>query len=96
MPGPISFREIEVNEQGTEQIKKPGEVSMRKLAYLNKPKLLVVLVRPIATTLYGITLPVFGLSLSIAVNIFYEPLDELKENSKYWTLVYAGIGFSVN
>ena len=63
MPGPISFREIKVHEQGTEQIKKPGEVSMRKLAYLNKPskpELPVMFVGAIVATLHGITLPVFG------------------------------------
>ena len=54
MPGPISFCEIEVHEQGTEQIKKPGEVSMRKLAYLNKHALPVMLVGAIVATLHGI------------------------------------------
>ena len=83
MPGPISFREIEVHEQGTEQIKKPEEVFMRKLAYLNKPELPVMLVGAIIATLHGITLPVFGLLLSTTISIFYEPLDELKKNSKY-------------
>ena len=51
---------------------------MRKLAYLNKPELPVMLVGAIVATLHGITLPVFGLLLS-TTRIFYEPLDELKK-----------------
>ncbi|XP_002519759.2 ABC transporter B family member 9 isoform X1 [Ricinus communis] len=92
MPDPISFHEIEMHEQRTERLKKPKEVSIRKLAYLNKPELPVLLVGTTAAALHGITLPIFGLLFSTAINVLYKPPNELRKDSRTWALVYVGIG----
>jgi ATP-binding cassette subfamily B (MDR/TAP) protein 1 len=36
---------------------------------------------------------VFGLLLSKAINMFYEPPKEIRKDSKFWAVLYLGLGF---
>ncbi|XP_057465279.1 ABC transporter B family member 9-like [Actinidia eriantha] len=96
LPAPIRIqRDIEseesTNKSDTGQ-EKPQEVSIWRLAYLNKPELPVLLLGSVAAGLSGVVFPVFGVLLSTAIKIFYEPRSELDKNSRFWALMYVGLG----
>ncbi|KAJ6423835.1 hypothetical protein OIU84_024748 [Salix udensis] len=92
LPGPTSVRDDEF-EQNIERNAKPKEVSIRRLAYLNKPELPVLFLGTIAALIHGVIFPVFGLLLSKAINMFYEPPKEIRKDSKFWAVLYLGLGF---
>ncbi|KAJ1414190.1 P-loop containing nucleoside triphosphate hydrolase [Sesbania bispinosa] len=66
--------------------------SVKRLAKLNKPEVPVLLLGSIAAAVHGVILPVFGLLLSSAINTFYEPAEQLRKDSKFWSLVDVGLG----
>ncbi|KAK0603612.1 hypothetical protein LWI29_006809 [Acer saccharum] len=104
VPGTINFFETEAGaddqekttSEGTTEIdiEKRNQVSMRRLAYLNKPELPILLIGSIAAIIHGVMFPLFGLLISTAIKIFYYPPDQLKQDSQYWSLVFVGLGFS--
>ncbi|KAB5520944.1 hypothetical protein DKX38_025263 [Salix brachista] len=47
----------------------------------------------IERNLYMVIFPVFGLLLSKAINMFYEPPKEIRKDSKFWAVLYLGLGF---
>lgn len=79
-------------ESGDKEDKKRPEVSLRRLAYLNKPELPVLLLGSVAAGVHGVIFPIFGLLLSTAINIFFEPPNELKKDSRFWALMFLGLG----
>lgn len=92
MPGPTSVHDDEF-EQNNERNVKPKEVSIKRLAYLNKPELPVLFLGTVAGVIHGVIFPVFGLLLSKAINMFYEPPKEIRKDSKFWAVLYLGLGF---
>ncbi|KAJ1418721.1 P-loop containing nucleoside triphosphate hydrolase [Sesbania bispinosa] len=70
----------------------PPEVSLYRLASLNKPEILVLLMGTIAAVLHGVITPIFGLLLSKMISIFYEPAHELRHDSKVWAIVFVALG----
>ncbi|PON64855.1 ABC transporter [Parasponia andersonii] len=70
----------------------PQEVSLRRLALLNKPEIPVLLLGIIAAAANGVILPVFGVLLSSIIKSFFEPPDELRKDTKLWALVFLGLG----
>ncbi|KAI4295364.1 hypothetical protein L6164_035417 [Bauhinia variegata] len=71
---------------------KRQNVSIKRLAYLNKPEVPFLLLGSIAAGIYGVILPIFGLLLSTAIKVFYEPPAQLKKDSKTWALRFVGLG----
>ncbi|KAJ6424094.1 hypothetical protein OIU84_024967 [Salix udensis] len=92
MPSPTSVHDDEF-EQNIERNVKPEEVSFKRLAYLNKPELPVLFLGTVAAVIHGVIFPVFGLLLSKAINMFYEPPKEIRKDSKFWAVLYLGLGF---
>lgn len=86
LPAPIGFFHTEI------EVEKPREVSIRRLAYLNKPELLVLLLGSIAAAIHGVIFPIYGLLISTAIKIFYEPQSELKKDSVFWACMYVTLG----
>ncbi|XP_057494266.1 ABC transporter B family member 9-like isoform X2 [Actinidia eriantha] len=88
--------EIQTEIEGEETIRtnqnKPREVSVWRLAYLNKPELPVLLLGSLAACIHGVIFPIFGLLQSIAIKIFYEPHNELKKDSSFWAVIYVTLG----
>ncbi|KAJ1403010.1 P-loop containing nucleoside triphosphate hydrolase [Sesbania bispinosa] len=70
----------------------PPDVSLYRLASLNKPEILVLLMGTIAAVLHGVITPIFGLLLSKMISIFYEPAHELRHDSKVWAIVFVALG----
>ncbi|CAN6546199.1 unnamed protein product [Malus baccata var. baccata] len=97
IPGPIDIQEGEVEHEGDHDRPKvdPKErktVSIRRLAALNKRELPVLLLGSIAAAGHGVIFPIFGLLLTKAIRIFYEPPNELRQDCRKWALVYVVAG----
>lgn len=98
IPGLINIHEYETgNDQADEEpdkrtLEKRKRVSIRRLASLNKPEWPYLLVGAIAAGIHGLIFPVFGLLLSTAIKIFFEPRPELQKDSRFWATMYVCLG----
>ncbi|XP_015582280.1 ABC transporter B family member 9 isoform X1 [Ricinus communis] len=72
---------------------KPKKGSLKRLAYLNKPELPVLLLGTIGAMLYGVVFPIFGLLTSKSIVLFYEPPRKMQNDSKIWAAFFLGLGF---
>lgn len=70
------------------------KVSMRRLAYLNKPELPVILLGTIAAVAHGVIFPGFGILMSSAIKIFFEPPHELRKDARFWAMMFIIVGIS--
>lgn len=85
-------KESTVTEDQPQNEKRPRKVSLLRLAYLNKPETPVLLLGSIAAGLHGAIFPLFGLMIGIAIEIFYEPPNELTRDSRLWAFMFMGLG----
>ncbi|XAR66653.1 Xenobiotic-transporting ATPase [Bertholletia excelsa] len=97
LPAPIGVQaDPEVgDDSATKSETKEGkrkEVSIKRLAYLNKPELPVLLIGSIAAAVHGVIFPLFGLLISSAIKTFYEPRNKIKKDTRFWGLVCLGLG----
>ncbi|BFG14778.1 hypothetical protein CerSpe_010520 [Prunus speciosa] len=70
----------------------PPEVSLCRLAYLNKPEIPVLLLGTIAAAANGVILPIFGILISSIIKTFFEPPHQLRKDSKFWALIFLVFG----
>ncbi|XP_052201325.1 ABC transporter B family member 9 [Diospyros lotus] len=82
----------EIDHKTESEEGKRHRVSLKRLAYLNKPELPVLVLGSIAAGVHGVIFPVFGLLLSSAIKIFFEPPSELKKDSRFWGLMFVTLG----
>lgn len=68
------------------------EVPLRRLAYLNKPEIPVLILGSIAAIANGVIFPVFAILLSNVINAFYQPPHKLKKDSNFWSLMFLAFG----
>ncbi|KAM7487966.1 hypothetical protein LguiB_025450 [Lonicera macranthoides] len=68
------------------------EISLRRLAYLNKPEIPILLIGSVAAIANGVILPIFGVLLSIIIRTYYEPSHNLRKDSRYWALMFVVLG----
>ncbi|TKY71922.1 ABC transporter B family member 9 [Spatholobus suberectus] len=87
--GEIADGDIEKSEVDT---KKPKKVSLSRLAYLNKPEVPVLVLGSIAALVQGVVFPMFGLLFSSAITMFFEPPEKQRKDSRFWSLLYVGLG----
>jgi ATP-binding cassette subfamily B (MDR/TAP) protein 1 len=71
---------------------KTPKVSLRRLAYLNKPEIPVLIIGAIAAIINGLIFPIFGLLISSVIKTFFEPPAELKKDSKFWAIMFMVLG----
>ncbi|WJX22540.1 ATP-binding cassette sub- B member 9 [Trifolium repens] len=79
-------------EEGQLENKKRKNVSIRRLANLNKPEVPVLLLGSIAAIGNGVVFPIFGLVFSSAITMFYKPPEQQKKDARLWSLLYVGLG----
>ncbi|KAK9983465.1 hypothetical protein SO802_032990 [Lithocarpus litseifolius] len=72
--------------------KKSPKVSIRRLAYLNKPEIPVLLGGTLAAIISGVILPIFGLLVSSVIKTFFEPPHERKKDAHFWSLMFLVLG----
>ncbi|KAH0462510.1 hypothetical protein IEQ34_010085 [Dendrobium chrysotoxum] len=77
------------NSSTTEQSK---EVPLSRLASLNKPEIPILLFGAASAIINGLIFPAFGLILSSVINTFYQPPHKLKQDSKFWSLMFLIFG----
>ncbi|KAI0510746.1 hypothetical protein KFK09_011355 [Dendrobium nobile] len=73
----------------TEQSK---EVPLSRLASLNKPEIPILLLGAASAIVNGLIFPAFGLIISSVINTFYQPPHKLKQDSKFWSLMFLIFG----
>ncbi|KAK8718207.1 hypothetical protein V6N13_045450 [Hibiscus sabdariffa] len=83
---------LETEDPSEQPLKQPPEVSIRRLAYLNKPELPVILLGTIVAVVNGVILPIFGILISRVINVFFKPPDELRKDSRFWSLIFMTLG----
>lgn len=94
---PVQVDENQSGERGDiEEAKidnnKKKNFSVRRLAYLNKPEIPILLLGSIAAAVHGVIFPVFGLLLSSAISMLYKPPAQMRKESRFWGLLYVGLG----
>ncbi|KAF5475222.1 hypothetical protein F2P56_007052 [Juglans regia] len=94
--GPITMLETDEITEDFERkeidVGKRQKVSIKRLAYLNKTEIPVLLVGSVAAAIQGVIFPIFGLLLSSAISMFFEPPSQLRKDSRFWALVYLALG----
>ncbi|KAF9615867.1 hypothetical protein IFM89_026770 [Coptis chinensis] len=73
-------------------IEQTQEVPLRRLAYLNKPEIPILLLGVIFAVVNGVIFPVFGLLLSSVIKTFFEPKQKLWKDSRFWALMFITLG----
>ncbi|KAL7178433.1 hypothetical protein ACSBR2_031551 [Camellia fascicularis] len=68
------------------------QVPLRRLAYLNKPEIPMLIIGSAAAVINGLIMPIFGLLLASIIKIFYEPPHELRKDSKFWASMFLVLG----
>ncbi|CAM8890594.1 unnamed protein product [Rhodiola kirilowii] len=68
------------------------EVSLLRLAHLNKPETSFLLIGAALSVINGVVLPIFALLLSSAIKAFYEPAEKLKRDTRFWALMFICLG----
>ncbi|XP_047082242.1 ABC transporter B family member 11-like [Lolium rigidum] len=83
-----------LNEHITERVDdvKSEKNVIRRLLYLHKPEIPILLLGCTAAAANGAILPVFGMLLSSAINTFYEPPQKLRKDSAFWAEIYVMLG----
>ncbi|KAJ0651011.1 putative ABC-type xenobiotic transporter [Helianthus annuus] len=75
-----------------ESSKDRPQVPLRRLAYLNKPEIPVLIMGSIAAIINGTIYPMFSILLSRMIKTFYEPPHKLRSDSKYWSVMFLLLG----
>jgi ATP-binding cassette subfamily B (MDR/TAP) protein 1 len=87
----IAWEEPDTPSLPTEQL---PEVPLRRMAYLNKPEIPVLIIGAIAAIMNGVIFPIFGVLISGVIKTFYEPPKELKKDSEFWALIFLVLGLA--
>ncbi|KAM0028052.1 putative ABC-type xenobiotic transporter [Helianthus debilis subsp. tardiflorus] len=72
--------------------KKQPTVPLRRLAYLNKPEIPVLIIGSISAIINRTIFPLFSILLSSMIKTFYEPPQKMKSDSKFWALMFVILG----
>ncbi|KAK4440113.1 ABC transporter B family member 9 [Sesamum alatum] len=81
-----------VVERSNTDVENNRNLSIKRLAYLNKPELPALVVGSIAAGVHGVAFPVFGLLMATAFGIFFERPKELETDSRFWALMFVVVG----
>ncbi|KAK4407871.1 ABC transporter B family member 11 [Sesamum angolense] len=71
---------------------RPPKVPIRRLAYLNKPEVPVLIAGAISAIANGAIMPIFGILISSVIKTFFESPHKLRKDSKFWALMFVVLG----
>ncbi|KAL2341081.1 hypothetical protein Fmac_009021 [Flemingia macrophylla] len=77
---------------GDVETRKTKQISLKRLANLNKPEVPVLVLGSIAAIIQGVVFPMFGLLFASAISMFFEPPEKQRKDSRFWSLLYVGLG----
>ncbi|CAA2979723.1 ABC transporter B family member 11-like [Olea europaea subsp. europaea] len=95
LPATLSVPETELAVTDTASHKtseKHSKVPIRRLAYLNKPEVPILIVGAIFAIVNGAIMPTFGILLSSVIKTFFETPHKLRKDSKFWALMFVVLG----
>ena len=69
-------------------------VSILRLASLNKSEAHILFLGSIAAIGDGLIFPIYGLLLSTIIKIFFEPPDKLRKDADFWAIIFLVFGSS--
>ncbi|KAJ3676007.1 hypothetical protein LUZ60_003419 [Juncus effusus] len=87
---------IDLQESTSNDDQFPQDVSISRLAALNKPEVPFLILGSISSIIGGIIFPIFSILLSNVINAFYQPPHKLKTQSNFWScmfLVFGAVSF---
>ncbi|KAL8162250.1 hypothetical protein V2J09_013739 [Rumex salicifolius] len=70
-----------------------NQVSIKRLASLNKPEVPALLLGTLFAIINGCIFPIFGILLSSAITSLFETPHKLRKDSRFWALMFAALGF---
>ncbi|KAK9675524.1 hypothetical protein RND81_11G012600 [Saponaria officinalis] len=74
--------------------KNQPEVSIWRLAALNKPEIPAMLLGSLSAIGNGVIFPIFSILLSSVIKMFYEPPHLLRKDSRFWALMFLVLGLA--
>jgi ATP-binding cassette subfamily B (MDR/TAP) protein 1 len=84
-----------IKKKKSEEEKDRKEVSLRRLAQLNRPELPAAIFGFIGSVAMGMLMPIFSIAFSSLIGVFYlTSPDEVESGAQKWSLVFTGIGFA--
>lgn len=93
LPDPMEPNGSPDVEETTDKITRaPKKAPIGRLFYLNKPEALVLALGSITAAMHGIILPIYGILISNAIKVFYEPPTELLKDSRFWASMFVVLG----
>lgn len=87
----LSMEKIASEEKDTTSSNK-HEVSLYRLARLNKAEITELVLGSLAAVINGVILPLHGLIFASVVKTFYEPPQQLHKDSKFWACMFVALG----
>jgi ATP-binding cassette subfamily B (MDR/TAP) protein 1 len=87
----VKGAEVVPSTSASSHISKTQDVPFLRLAYLNKPEIPVLLIGTLAAAVIGAIHPIVGFLTSKMINTFFEPADELRKDSKFWSLIFVSL-----
>lgn len=84
--------ESALENSDTTSSEKPPKVPLRRLAYLSKPEVPVLLAGSISAIINGAIMPIYGILLSGVITSFFETPHKLRKESKFWALMFLVLG----
>ncbi|KAI3449334.1 hypothetical protein Pfo_005999 [Paulownia fortunei] len=76
----------------SDELNKHPKVPISRLAALNKPEAPALIAGALSAILNGAIVPFFGILLSLVIKTFYEPPHKLRQDSKFWALMFVVLG----
>lgn len=84
---------LDIVEEATDKVTSTQKkASIGRLFHLNKPETFVLVLGSITAVMHGIIFPLYGILISIAIKMFYEPPEELLKDSRFWASMFAVLG----
>ncbi|KAK4482118.1 hypothetical protein RD792_009257 [Penstemon davidsonii] len=79
-------------EHASDDLDRHPKVPLSRLAGLNKPEAPILVAGAISAVLNGAIVPLFGILLSLVIKTFYEPPHKLRQDSRFWALMFVVLG----
>ncbi|KQK05461.1 ABC transporter B family member 11 isoform X2 [Brachypodium distachyon] len=90
---PMEFSNDQDIEETTEKMYSGWKKApIGRLFYLNKPEAFTLALGCITAAMHGVIFPVYGLLISSAIKMFYEPPAELLKESRFWASMFVVLG----
>ncbi|KAG6544499.1 hypothetical protein Mapa_014137 [Marchantia paleacea] len=95
LKGSRKYDDVDTERAQPEKKNEVVQVSILRLAHLNRPELPLFLVGSVGAACSGLTFPVFGLLLSSVITAFFEPVSKMQKDVNFWAIMFVVLGVGV-